>query len=238
MEHEITGHTKKVYRVWKNKDISPWKKVKEIGIEVLIIVFAVSLAAFLERQREHNHEQKEVKEFLLGLKSDLINDIKEMEDDTTAYRAAGVAHRYLSGLQPGQKVDKDSLKKYKIGIHSTTGLIANDGRYQGFKSSGKISTIENRALQDDILDLYQENIPMLLSTTNGYSQLRKLLATYSFEHVQRKPDGSDNFLDMLGSEYVHNVSVILSYTQEVLSRYRAVINKSKKIIAAIDKEYK
>jgi hypothetical protein len=71
MEHEITGHSRKVYKLWKNNDISPWKKIKEIGIEVLIIVFAVSFAAFIEREREHSTEQKEVKSFLLGIKVDL-----------------------------------------------------------------------------------------------------------------------------------------------------------------------
>ncbi|MDO6435120.1 hypothetical protein Q4E93_31180 [Flavitalea sp. BT771] len=46
--------------------MTPWKKVREIAVEILIIVFAVSLAAFLERRREVSNEQHQVKEFLLG----------------------------------------------------------------------------------------------------------------------------------------------------------------------------
>lgn len=238
MEHEITGHTKKVYKAWKNKDTSAWTKVKEIGIEVLIIVFAVSFAAFLEREREHAHEQKEVKEFLLGLKNDLLNDIKEMEEDKLAYKGSGRAFKYLSGLKPGEKIQKDSLQKFQsLGyLLNTTSLVANDGRYEGFKSSGKITTIENHDLQNDILDVYQEDIPSLLSSSGSYTQRKSQLFRYLFDNMKRNPDGTNNMAELLATEQAYNLAVTLN-AREVLQRYDVVINKSKRIIATIDKEY-
>ncbi len=237
MEHEISGHSRKVYKIWKNPALPFWKKLKEIFIEILIIVFAVSLAAFLEREREHGHEQKQVKEFLLGLKKDLQDDIIEMNEDKKSYDSSAYTFHYIIQLKPGQLPDKDSLNKYNHYIMNTTGLIPNDGRYEGFKSSGKISTIENRELQNDILDLYQENISLLLSSTDTYNKNKQVLFQYLFENVKRNPDGSNNFAEVLGTEKAHNISLALSFTKEILDRYDSVISKSKKIISEIDHEY-
>ena len=238
MEHEITGHTRKAYKIWRNPDMSLWKKTKEIGVEILIIVFAVSLAAFLERTREHSNEQKVVKDFLLGLKTDLKSDISEMESDKKAYKESTALFHYLAGVKLGEPINKDSISKYYNFLFNSTALVPNNGRYEGFKSSGKISTIENNELQNDILDLYQENITNLLTTTSYYNTRKGLLLNLFYENVKRTPDGKSNLLEILGSEKAHNVCLILADTNELLSRYNTVINKSKKIIAAIDHEYK
>jgi hypothetical protein len=237
MEHEISGHSRKVYKIWKNPALPFWKKLKEIAIEILIIVFAVSLAAFLEREREHGHEQKQVKEFLLGLKDDLQADIKEMNEDKKSYDSCAYIFKYIARLKPGQLPSRDTLDRYTRFIFNTTGLIANDGRYQGFKSSGKISTIENRELQNDILDLYQENISLLLSSTDSFTKNKQLLFQYLADNVKRNPDGSDNFAQVMGAEKAHNTSLVLGSTGEIRERYDAVISKSKKIITEIDHEY-
>ncbi|MES2328920.1 MAG: hypothetical protein V4539_04905 [Bacteroidota bacterium] len=237
MEHEITGHTRKVYKIWKNPNISFWKKFREIGIEILIIVFAVSLAAFLERQREHGSEQKQVKEFLTGLKTDLLSDVAEMGEDKKTFTMAHKAFVYLTSVKPGEKINKDSVHRYSNYITNTTGLVPNDGRYQGFKSSGKISTIENIELQNDILDLYQENIPLLLTSTDNYTQKKQVLFRLLLEQVKRRPDGSSDILEVFSTDKAYNIFSTLTSTGEILARYDTVINKSKKIIAAIDKEY-
>jgi len=238
MEHEISGHSRKVYKIWKNPALPFWKKFKEIGIEILIIVFAVSLAAFLERQKDYSKEQKQVKEFLLGLKTDLRNDITEMQEDKKSYEGSHTAFHYVISVKPNEQLNKDSIRIYSKYLMNTTGLNPNDGRYQGFKSSGKISTIENRELQNDILDLYQENIPMLLSSSNAYTGRKEVFFRYLYETVKRNPDGSTNLLAVLNTDKAQNVCSTLAGTREILDRYDSVISKSRKIIAAIDREYK
>jgi hypothetical protein len=237
MEHEITGHSRKVYKIWKNPAISFWSKFREIGIEVLIIVFAVSLAAYLERKREHSSEQKEVKAFLSGLKTDLLRDIEEMKQDKKTYLRYQAACSYFAGIKPGEHVSKDSIDKYYGTLLNTTGLLVNDGRYQGFKSSGKINTIENGELQNDILDLYQEDIPALLASSNYYSAIKQILLNYLLENIKRNPDGSNNIATVLTTEKAYNTISLLAYTQNILHTYDIVIDKSRKIIETIDHEY-
>ncbi len=237
MEHEITGHSMKAYKIWKNASLPFWKKTKEIGIEILIIVFAVSLAAFLEKKREHSNEQKQVKEFLTGLKTDLQNDIKEMQLDKKSFDSSQTTFRFFIHQKQGIPVNNDSIRRYYQYLFNTTGLLPNDGRYQGFKSSGKISTIENTVLQNDILDLYQENIPSLLASTNSYTKRKELLMMFFYENIKRNPDGTSNLPVILTYDKAQNVCSTLASSEEILYRYDLVINLSKKIIAAIDKEY-
>jgi SMC interacting uncharacterized protein involved in chromosome segregation len=79
MEHEIIGHSKKALKILRTPGKSFWEKAKEILIEILIIVFAVTFAAFIERSRENHKEQDEAKEFVLGLKQDLNREIADLK---------------------------------------------------------------------------------------------------------------------------------------------------------------
>ena len=76
-EQEIVKHTKKVYKIWNSKEHGFWFKLKEFLIEISIIVFAVSLSIWLHERSEHATQQQEVKEFLTGLRQDLLSDIME-----------------------------------------------------------------------------------------------------------------------------------------------------------------
>src|SRR5258708_19013112 len=79
MEDEVSKHTRKIYRAIKDPRHSFAEKTKEIVIEILIIVFAVTLSIWFHSWSEHRHEQKEVREFLTGLKDDLNKDINLLE---------------------------------------------------------------------------------------------------------------------------------------------------------------
>ena len=217
--------------------MTTWKKVREIAIEILIIVFAVSLAAFLERRREVSNEQHQVKEFLLGLRTDLKSDIAEMQEDLKAYQRSNSLFSYLEGVKGTDKPLSDSVHKYERGLWSMSELIVNNGRYEGFKSSGKIIQISNLELQNDILDLYQENIPVLMASANVYKENKLLFFRYLNENIRRHADGSTTLLDVLGSDVVKNMSAILASTEEIAERYNLAIDKSKKIMDEIGKEY-
>ena len=96
-EEEIAKHTKKAYKIWNSKEHGFWHKTKEFFIEILIIVFSITISIWLHDKSEHGHQQKEVKEFLLGLREDLLADIKEMNDDKASYLNQGKAFNYITG---------------------------------------------------------------------------------------------------------------------------------------------
>src|SRR5215467_490322 len=177
-EQEVIKHTKKVYKVWHSNEHSFWQKCKEFLLEIFIIVFAVTISIWFHNRSEHANQQENVKQFLLGLKSDLVSDVKEMQNDKKSYLLQQAAFEYIASVKMNQPLNQDSLTKHKTWIFNTTGLNPNNGRFEGFKSSGRIGLIENNELQNDIMDLYQEDIVSLLVTTNYYVDTKKKLFEY------------------------------------------------------------
>jgi len=237
-EQEVIKHTKKIYKVWNSKDHSPWQKIKEFLIEIFIIVFAITISIWFHNRSEYGHQQAEVKEFLIGMKSDLNHDLAEMENDKHSYLAQESAFRYLTSIKMNETLNSDSLAKHYNPLFNTTALNVNNGRFEGFKSSGKIGNIENKELQNDIMDLYQEDIVSLLTSTNSYIANKKKFFDYVMQNRKRITDSTSNIASVLAKDEAQNISIVLSHPNEVLSRYDTCIQKMKKIITEIDKEYK
>jgi hypothetical protein len=236
-EDEIVKHTRKIYKTWFNKELTVWHKISEFLIEITIIVFAVSISIWFHNMSEHKHQQEEVKQFLTGLKADLTQDIKEMENDKESYQKQSEIFTYLSRLKMNQIPNKDTLKVYSNWLTNTTALNPNDGRFQGFKSSGKIGTIENDSLQNDIMDLYEENIPMLLHSTDGYIRIKNMFFDLMAKNTKRLTDSTVNMVEVIKSDESFNLCRPLSRPDQVLERYDQCIQLMEKIMARIDKEY-
>ncbi|MBS1661899.1 MAG: hypothetical protein JST68_12705 [Bacteroidetes bacterium] len=236
-EQEVVKHTEKVYKIWTGKEHSFWHKCKEFLIEIFIIVFAVSISIWFHNRSEHAHQQEDVKKFLLGLKGDLTHDIQEMQGDRTSYLQQKAAFEYITNVKPEEGFNIDSLKRHRNWILNTTGLNPNNGRFEGFKASGRIGNIENDSLQNDIMDLYQENIVALSKSTDFYIATKRQLFDYLIKNGRRVFDSTANAKSALLSNEAQNLSTVLRYPEEVVERYDICIDKAQKIIAGINKEY-
>jgi hypothetical protein len=236
-EDEIAKHSRKIYKTWFNKELTIWHKISEFAIEITIIVFAVSISIWFHNMSEHKHQQEEVKQFLTGLKADLEQDIKEMENDEESYHNQGSLFTYLGRLKKNQMPNKDTLNANSNWLTNSTALNPNDGRFQGFKSSGKIGTIENDSLQNDIMDLYEEDIPALLHSTDAYIRIKTMFFDLLIKNTKRLTDSTDNMIDIIKTDESFNLCRALGYPVQVLERYDQCILLMKKIIARIDKEY-
>jgi hypothetical protein len=236
-EDEIAKHTKKIYKTWFNKEFSPWHKISEFFIEIIIIVFAVSVSIWFHNRSEYMHQQQDVKAFMLGLKSDLNQDIVEIEGDKKSYNFQKIIFTYFNQLKINEPVSSDTLRKYINWLFNTTELDPNDGRFQGFKSSGKIETIENKELQNDILDLYEENIPSLLMSTKMYVLIKMKFFDMFYNNLKRLTDSTTNIKTLLKSDGVFAISGSLGSPEGVLIRYNECENKMRKIIQEIDRQY-
>ena len=235
-EQEIVKHTKMIFGIWKTKS-SFLHKLSEFIAEILIIVFAITLSIYFHDRSELKHQRHEAKAFLLGLKQDLTTDIEEMNSDKKSYQNSGVIFRYITNRRLNEKLNADTISKYSNWIFNTTGLIPNSGRFEGFKSSGKMGTIENKELQDYIMDLYQENIPTLIVSTNDYTAKKQRLFEYLEANRKRITDSTTNLVGVLASDPAFNICRSLTFVRQILARYDTCINKMKAIINDINKDY-
>jgi hypothetical protein len=159
MQHEISKHSKKVWNAIKKPNTGFLEKVKEVGIEIFIIVFAVTLSIWLHSWSEHRHNIKKVKEFAIDLKSDLKNDTSNFQ------RAKQQLTKALDVITPADSLQSQNNEK-EINI-ATVFRFANNGNYEGFKSSGNIGLIENKQIKKALLNYYQQLLPAMeiLETT-------------------------------------------------------------------------
>lgn len=235
-EQEVIKHTKRIFGIWKTQNTFLHKLSEFVG-EILIIVFAITLSIYVHDLSELRHQRHEAKEFLLGLRQDLKTDIEEMNSDKESYQKSGTIFRYIVRRKLNEPLNVDTIRKYNNWIFNTTGLIPNSGRFEGFKSSGKIGTIENKELQNYIMDLYQENIPSLIFSTNWYTSKKQKLFEYIESNMKRTTDTTSDLFTVLASDPAYNICNSLTYVKEIIGRYDTCINKMRAIINNIDSDY-
>lgn len=236
-EQEVIKHTKKVFKIWGSSTHSFWGKVREFILEIAIIVFAVSLSIWLHDKSESKHQQHEVKEFLLGLREDLLSDLKEIKQDKESYIAQEQAFKYVTSIRPGGSLHPDSLKKHQTWFFNTTRLQQNDGRFEGFKASGKIGNISDKSIQNNIMDLYQENIPSLLAGSDAYIRLKNQLIDYGLKNRKRTSDSTNNIGSILLTDEAQNLCDALAETRSIVDRYDSCISKMQAIVKSIEDKY-
>jgi hypothetical protein len=233
-ELEVVKHTKKIYHIFGSNSPTR-KKLKEFLLEIFIIVFAVSITIWFHDMAEHRHEQKEVREFLIGLKNDLKNDLTEMQSDRAAFKSQQTALRTLATMYTQTAPATDSLRKYINAVFNQVELLQNSGRYEGFKSSGKLGNIEDTKLQNDILDLYQEMIPSLLNTTRLYNSQKDRLIVFIEQHARIDDKQQILLFDALKNDEARIICSTTSYfPAQVIQRYDSCIKRIDEIVGKID----
>jgi hypothetical protein len=221
---------------WKNAQASWWEKIRDIAIEIIVVVIGVSTSIWLNNINTAQHDRQNAKDFMRGLKTDLMIDLKELESDRIAYGEKEAAFKYLSALKIKEVPNADSLKKYDQYLKNSIQFMPNSSRFEGFKSAGRIETIQNKELQNDILNLYQETIPILLASTVPYSVIQKDLTTFVMKNQRRLTDSTSNFKQIIVMEEAHNLCQRLTFVSEITRRYDACIIKIQSIIARINQE--
>lgn len=232
MQDEVTKHTKKIYKAIKNPYHSFGEKVKETIVEIFIIVFAVTLSIWLHNWSEHRHEQQEVKEFLTGLKSDLTDDIRQLEENRNTVIKLDSNFSFVSAVTKNTTLSDDEIGHY---LYFDLGLTKpNIGRYEGFKSSGKIGAIENDSLKENILVFYQQTLSHLEFAENYVNTLQSKILDLEIDkgdNIKMVDFVTSTKMKSLFSLGVHNLGVNIR-------EYTNAIRQAKNIIAQIDEEIK
>ncbi len=231
MEDEILKHGMKAYHEMKNQQHSLWDKVKEIFIEILIIVFAVTISIWLHGWDEHRQEQKAVKQFLGDLKYDLQQDIQSLS--ATKDSIIKKNKDYYDFLAVSE--NKIDTSKSKLSINFSTSIVTtkiSNGDYEGFKSSGKIGYIEDKNLKKAILKYYQETTPSMLELEKANTDEILKIIDYVINNIQKKQDlFNDDKLKLM-------VKFFLGESESIQSQYNDAIKQANNIISQINKDVK
>lgn len=238
-EHIVAKHTKNVFKAWNDTSHSLGHRISEIIIEIIIIVFAVTLSLYLERWREQQRDREVEKQFLIGLKNDLQNDISQEVEDSTSYMAIHSTWGHLRDLSYTKgKLSEDSLGQYIKDLGRTVSLVQNDSRFEALKSSGELGVIEDTALEEKILDLYQYRMKILHASTEYMNQMKEYhIFPFLLENIHIDATGHSNIADVVRLPTMQNYLLLGQSTGEIVGRYHDCMAESRAIIRAIDRQY-
>ena len=239
-EQDITKHTKAIVNTIKDPGKN-WKhKLSDVLVEIAIIVFAITLSLMVERWRENAHDRTIEKKFLVGLRTDLQNDILQLKSDSASYYDLNNGWYYLrnAGIQK-INLNRDSLIKYTNTLTNTTEFLPNNSRFEALKGSGQLNVIENDSLQNLILDLYQNRIASLKLTTSYITAFKtqQLLPFLSKNMRYNSVDSTSNLQEVIEIPEMQNYLLFGGFGAEAMGRYHSIIDESKKIIEMINKQY-
>jgi hypothetical protein len=235
MQEEVAKHTEKIYKTIKNKEHGLGEKLKEVAIEIGIIVFAVTLSIWLHGWSDHRQEQKETREFLRGLKNDLAKDIREINENKAILIQVDSNFQFLRGINNDHRIDtaSDHLITHYLDF-SLVVTHANTGRYEGFKSGGKIGTIENDNLKQAILEYYQQTIPGLTDAEGMANSFQEKLLD-----LETNKDDKGTFRDLGRSFKMRALLEFATHNIEgVISAYDSTKLQAARIISLTDNQTK
>ena len=166
---------------------SGWRhRLGEVLLETGIIVFAIMLSIWLHGWQEHRQERALARQFLLGLQTDLANDVREMQSDSANYVGQFRGFGYFRRLTPATQ-RADSVAYFAWTLTTGIWMVPNSSRFEGLKSSGGLSIIESEPLLSGILDYYERAIPKLVVNAHAYADdKRQTISPYLDQHL--RPD--------------------------------------------------
>ena len=225
MQEEISKHTTKIYRETKNKKHSFSEKLKEITIEIFIIVFAVTLSIWLHSWSEHRHEQKEVDRFLVELRENLSADIKILTENRNTAAELNKEYKFVLELKESQVESGEIYNNLNFAFLSTN---FNVGTYEGFKSSGKIATIEKDHLKYDILNYYQQSLPNLVNKVNFINSEQLKLQDIDLFEKGIYSSLTDNRTRQKYKNIKYNLMSSIKIYDQIIKDAKEIIAESKK----------
>jgi len=232
MQDEVAKHTKKIYQAMKSPQHSFWEKVKEVAIEIFIIVFAVTLSIWLHSWSDHRHEQKEAEEFLKGLKDDLAKDIRLLEANRHTFIQLDSNFNLIAALDDSKAIDTTSGRTLSYLFDFEERIThPNVGRYEGFKSSGKIGTIENDSLKQLILVYYQQTMTGLQDDESVVNAFQTKMLDLMVDR-----DYNSTLRDLAKSFKMRaSLEIINDNLKGAINEYNIAIQQAKGIVAMIDR---
>ena len=238
-DQEIIKHVKAAIDTSRDHSKKWPQKLREILLEIAIIVFAVSLSISLHNWSEDRKDRQEEREFLAGLKQDLETDIREMNTDIAAYQGELIAIHYFERVGMGEALNNDSLGAYRDRLFTTTQLAPETSRFEALKGSGRMSIIRDKELLLQITDLYAKGFPYIIQTNSFINSLRQNdLTPFVYAHLQLDPHAppikATNWQEVFRMPQMRMMVFEQESIRNNIAYYQEAIGKCGKIISQIE----
>jgi hypothetical protein len=237
-EEKLIQHVKAAYATARDPKKKWTHKLKEIGLEVVIIVFAVSISIWFHNWAESWKDHREEREFMTGLKTDLQADLEEMKGDRTGHSITLNGIHYFEKVGAGLALNKDSMATYRWIFFGSTQISPRISRYEALKSSGRLDIIENKKLLLDITELFQKTFPRIIRINDEFNAFRtNHVFPFIASHLQLDAAGNPtNIEEVVRFPEMRLMLFQCELVSNIIARYTQGIEQVNEVMSEIDKE--
>lgn len=238
-DQEVIKHVKHAVDVARSK--RPWThKVQEILLEIVIIVFAVSLSIWLHNWSESSKDREEERDFLVGLKQDLQADRADLQSGRADFVHIIAGTKYFVRVGSGTKtLNDDSAKFYMPILFSYETLFPRNSRFEALRGSGRLGIVRDKQLLVDITELYTVDFPHLDRVNEYMNGLRKdRILPFFASHASLNDSATNikNWPEMLKMPEMRVMVATLNSATNNIGAYEATIAQIDLILKKVDKD--
>lgn len=233
--HDVIKQSSRIAGVVNEQNKKMKHKLGEILLEIVIIVFAITLSLLFERWRQNVEDRELERTFLQGLRADLGKDVSQLEAAAAKWVDMKIATHYF--IKPEKQIDwaPDSVNYYGSRCFHNVYYFPSTNRYEALKSTGKINVIEDGRLQNDIVDLYQTKIPDLEQQLNFFNSFANSQVMAHLVNNLQRDENNNAILDkaFFTDARIRNLFSFYSI-DDILKRSDSTLAKSREILTEID----
>jgi hypothetical protein len=158
-EEKTIEHTKEALHLLKDKSRSLKQKITGFIEEIFIIVLAVSITLMFHNWNDERHERAIERDFLKGTIEDLKQGQAQLAGSIKTFQPTLDYYNKVWKQINNHKIDSAYVDSLGYNLINTNYFVFDDSRFEGFKSSGYLRLIENRALLKHLVTLYSVYLP-------------------------------------------------------------------------------
>jgi hypothetical protein len=237
-EEKIIQHAQKAVHIVESREKTWRRKIGELIEEIIIIVFAVTITLAFHNWNDWRNERKMEKEFLTGTSADLKAEATDLDE---AIKDLTVTANYYDTVwqQVAEKrIDAAYIDSNSYELVNTVYFTFDNGRFEGFKSSGYLRLIENQVLLKHLTSFFTNAIPFQVVADNDvYQERRRDYNTYIGTKAPMDAQKVVHVSQMLHDPAVlHHIVFYGEYMRERIRAKKSLAAQMRRIAAEIDKE--
>ena len=237
-EEKIIQHSEKLVEVITGKKKNWKEKLKEVSQEIIIIVFAVTITLILHNWNDRRHEREIEREFLSGISKDLATEAAQLEAGIKAFQPTMDYYDSVWTQISNHSIHTEYVDQYSGYLINTSYFIFDNGRFEGFKSSGYLRLIENKELLKHLLTLYTNIMPFEQDADKNVFRTREQdYNTYIGIKIDIDSSGIRHVSKLLNDPAVRfQIFRYVDYFEERKRHKQELIKQINEVVAEIHKE--
>jgi hypothetical protein len=210
-------------------------KWTQLLLELLVVIFGVSIAFYLDNWKEIRKSKKTELEYLTSFKNDLEQDTLQLSKLIDTLKHQNQNCQNLIRCIYSNNLEDEHILDYSISLMFITNFIPHAATYKSMASSGQLSLITDFELRKKLVDQYDITYSNLeLLDRFNQTQVFDYKLPYIHDNMQYQRGGISNTEAMKTNKYVNMTLATYHFLNKKIDEYSAANNLAKELILELE----